>query len=164
MTVTDGDLDGSGIDRIRMKIYNRNSGYVYYDNQHGDSEAELPETIVGLNSEIVIRASNQNNPSVTRNVSQPENEDLSPLDGKLASDIYPNPANQYFSMIVKSNQSKEQIQVQVIDQQGRVVETISNCVPGSLMRIGHSYARGVYFVRITQGSEMVTHKIIKLDR
>jgi hypothetical protein len=48
MTVIDGALDGTGIDKVRIKIYNRNTGQVYYDNEHN------PVTKVGTNSQIVI--------------------------------------------------------------------------------------------------------------
>ena len=59
MTVIDGALDGTGIDKVRMKIYNRNTGQVYYDNE-GGSDANNPVSKVGTNSQIVIGGTSVN--------------------------------------------------------------------------------------------------------
>jgi hypothetical protein len=47
MTVIDGALDGTGIDKVRMKIYNKNNGAIIYDNQPGASDAADPVVAVG---------------------------------------------------------------------------------------------------------------------
>src|SRR6185503_11428498 len=58
MTVVDGQLDGTGVDKIRMKIYNKNNGTIIYDNQFSTSDAALPTQAVGTNSVIVISGTN----------------------------------------------------------------------------------------------------------
>jgi hypothetical protein len=54
MNVIDGALDGTGIDKARIKIYNKNTGQVFYDNEPGSSDAANPTTPVGTNSTVVI--------------------------------------------------------------------------------------------------------------
>ncbi|HEU4712509.1 MAG TPA: M36 family metallopeptidase [Pyrinomonadaceae bacterium] len=56
LTVIDGDLPGGdGVDRFRMKIQNKTSGAVVYDNQLGASDADDPTTPVGAGSVITIQ-------------------------------------------------------------------------------------------------------------
>jgi hypothetical protein len=56
LTVVDGDLKGGdGVDRFRLKIWNRNTGVVVFDNQLGASDAADPTAAVGLGSSIVIK-------------------------------------------------------------------------------------------------------------
>lgn len=64
MTVVDGELDGTGIDKIRMKIYNKNNGQIIYDNQPGASDAALPTQAVGANSVIVIGGGAKSSPAI----------------------------------------------------------------------------------------------------
>jgi hypothetical protein len=61
MTVIDGALDGTGIDKVRMKIYNKSTHAIIYDNQPGASDAANPVAAVGTNSTIVIQGTGNNN-------------------------------------------------------------------------------------------------------
>ena len=54
----------AGVDKIRMKIYNKNNGSIIYDNQPGASDAALPTQAVGANSIIVISGTNSNLTSI----------------------------------------------------------------------------------------------------
>lgn len=78
---------------------------------------------------------------------------------QLELNAYPNPSTKHFTLVVRANDTKQRIVMQVIDQQGRVVETRNNIIPGSVMQFGEMYRSGVYYVRIIQGKE---HKEIKL--
>lgn len=56
LTVIDGNLaGGGGVDRFRMKIWNKATGAVVYDNQLGASDADDPTTPVGSGSAITIQ-------------------------------------------------------------------------------------------------------------
>ena len=156
MTVIDGALDGTNVDKIRMKVYNRNTGAVIYDNQPGASDAALPATVVGTNSVIVIQANNLNAP-VTNTTQENLSEDKTMVDGLTVS-AYPNPTKNYFTISVNSN-NKEEIMLQVFDQNGRSVDVRRNMIPGSVIRFGDKYIPGAYYARIMQGKE---HKEIKL--
>lgn len=56
LTVIDGNLPGGGgVDRFRMKIWNKATGAIVYDNQLGASDADDPTTPVGSGSTITIQ-------------------------------------------------------------------------------------------------------------
>ncbi len=162
MTVVDGQLDGTGVDKIRMKIYNKNNGKIIYDNQPGASDASLPVQAVGENSVIVIQGNLQNNNLTTKTTSPEVESETIPVN-ELNVDVYPNPASSYFNIMINSNDSKEKIVVQVIDQYGRAIETRANLSKGSAVRIGDSYRPGVYYVRVLQGKQHKELKLVKLS-
>jgi hypothetical protein len=157
MTVIDGQLDGSGVDKIRMKIYNKNTNAIIYDNQPGASDAALPTTAVGSNSEIVINA-NTDPLLITRtNESTKTEEQVVP--NELKVQVVPNPAVSNFKLIIASNDLKQKVSLQVVDQFGRVIETRSNVNPICTIYLGNLYRPGIYYLKVLQG---IRHKEIKL--
>lgn len=158
MTVTDGQLDGSGEDKIRMKIYNKNTGAVIYDNQAGAGDAVLPLTVVGSNSVITIRGNGINAARIATGELVTEGETITGLQIKAQ----PNPARDYFSLSVKSNNTKEKIMLQVFDQYGRMVDVKNNITASSLIRFGEAYRPGAYYVRVIQGSQHKELTLVKL--
>ena len=159
MTVTDGALDGTGVDKIRMKVYNRNTGAVIYDNQPGASDAALPATTVGANSLIVIQGNNVSAAAITKQESLAEEKAV----GGLEVTAFPNPTNNYFALTV-SGKATEKIMMQVFDQNGRIVETRQNIISGSIIRFGDKFRSGAYFVRIIQGDMHKEIKLIKIAK
>ena len=162
MTVVDGQLDGTGIDKIRMKIYNKNNGSIIYDNQPGASDATLPTQAVGANSSIVISGTNS---SLTQsNTTQKAEMEATAPEVSRGLDViaYPNPSATNFSIIIKANSDKEKITMQVVDMYGRIIET-RNVNANSPIRFGDRYNSGTYFVRIMQGKEHKEIKLIKLS-
>ena len=162
MTVTDGQLDGTGFDKIRMKIYNKNNGAIIYDNQPGASDAALPVQAVGTNSIVVINGSNSNLTSA--NTSQKgEMEVKAPaVSNGLDLIVFPNPTASNFTIKVKADSIKEKMTMQVVDMYGRIIET-KNVNGNSPIRFGDRYNPGTYFVRIIQGKEHKEIKLIKLS-
>jgi len=154
-------LDGTGVDKIRMKIYNRNNGKIIYDNQPGASDAALPAQAVGANSIVVISGTNSiiTSASKTQNAEvEVKKEDISnPFD--VAA--FPNPSSSHFMLNVKGN-TNEKITMQVVDMYGRIIET-RNVTANSITRLGDRYRQGAYFVRIMQGKEHKEIKLIKLS-
>ncbi|MDQ3845902.1 MAG: hypothetical protein M3342_18110, partial [Bacteroidota bacterium] len=66
LTVIDGDIaGGGGVDKIRMKIYNKNTGAVIYDTQPGASDAADPTTAVDTGSSITITGGNVSTTTTT---------------------------------------------------------------------------------------------------
>ena len=56
LTVVDGNMPGGdGVDKFRLKIWNKITGVVVFDNQMGASDAADPTTAVGPGSSIVIQ-------------------------------------------------------------------------------------------------------------
>jgi hypothetical protein len=154
MTVIDGKLDGSGVDKIRMKIYNRNTNAIIYDNQPGASDAADPITPVGTNSEIFI--SGNGGASIANTNNKIISEEI-PVTGMQAR-VYPNPTNGNFMIEVRSNNIKEQVMMQIVDMYGRIIET-RNVIANSTIVLGNRYRPGSYLVKISQGEQ---HKVIKL--
>ena len=149
MTVVDGQLDGSGVDKIRMKIYNKNNGSIIYDNQPGASDAALPTQAVGTNSIIVISGTNS---SLTQsNTTQKAEMEATAPEVSRGLDViaYPNPSATNFSISVKTNSVSEKITMQIIDMYGRIIET-KNVNANSPIRFGDRYNPGTYFVRVLQ--------------
>lgn len=156
-TIIDGDLDGTGIDKIRMKIYNKNTGQVYYDNEAGNSDAANPATSVGLNSTIVIGGTS-NAPTTASKLVDNNLGQLSDFDVKA----YPNPATDNFKITVNSN-SAEKVLVKITDILGRTVEQ-KTATPGQVFTMGDSYRPGTYIMRIIQGTKQKEIKLTKLKR
>jgi hypothetical protein len=161
MTVVDGQLDGTGVDKIRMKIYNKNNGLIIYDNQSGAGDAAMPTQAVGTNSTIVISGTNSSLTSANTN-------QKGEMEAKVAEDsngldiiAFPNPGANNFTINVKGI-TKEKIAMQVVDMYGRVIET-RNVSVNSNIRFGDRYRPGTYFVRIIQGKEHKEMKLIKLS-
>jgi hypothetical protein len=163
MTVKDGAIDGSGIDKIRMKIYNRNTGYVYYDNQPGAGDADDPTTVVGTNSSVVIQGTATVNSATTTSHDVMEVDKQEKSFDKLQVVAFPNPSKKYFSIRVKNNDVKSALQIQIFDQHGRLLETKVDVAAGSILRLGEMYRPGIYYVRIVQGSQHSELKLIKLQ-
>ena len=162
MTVTDGQIDGSGVDKVRMKIYNKNNGSVIYDNQPGESDAALPTQAVGANSIVVISGNNSSLTSANTD-QKAETESKAP---EVSSDLeviaFPNPSASNFTINVKGNGKTDKITMQVVDMYGRIIEA-RNINANSPIRFGDRYKSGTYFVRIIQGNELKEIKLIKLS-
>ena len=161
MTVTDGQLDGTGVDKIRMKIYSKNIGTIIYDNQPGSSDAALPTQAVGANSIVVISGTNSGLTSVNTNQKAEMESKVPDVSGDLDVIAFPNPTTNNFTINVSARTS-ERITMQVIDMYGRIIET-SNVTVNSLIRFGDRYNAGTYFVRVTQGKQHKEIKLVKLS-
>ena len=161
MTVTDGQLDGTGVDKIRMKIYNKNNGSVIYDNQPGAGDAALPTQAVGANSMVVISGTNSSVTSANT-YQKIEMEAKAPeVSNDLDVIAFPNPSTNNFTINVNAK-ANERITMQVVDMYGRIIET-RNVIVNSLIRFGDRYTAGTYFIRVTQGKQHKEIKLIKLS-
>jgi 5-methylthioadenosine/S-adenosylhomocysteine deaminase len=79
---------------------------------------------------------------------------------KLTITALPNPSRNYFTLRIQSN-SKELLQVKVMDVSGRIVETKHGMVANMTFHIGNNFRAGVYLVEVTQGNERQILKLIK---
>ncbi len=159
ITVTDGALDGTRVDKVRIKIYNKNTGQVYYDNEQG-SDANNPVTNVGTNSQIVIGGTSVNAgssaPAARMATSTNPTEDAS----KLEVQAFPNPSHGQFTLLVQGKNS-EPVSVRVTDMLGRLVEVRKGLSANGTFTLGSSYRPGVYIAEVMQGKEKVVLKLIK---
>lgn len=161
MTVIDGAIDGSGVDKIRMKIYNKTSGAVIYDNQPGASEAANPTVAIGINSSIVVQ--NTSVVASAARMGEVMETDKTLEVQSLEVIVQPNPSRSHFSLSIKSPDVKNRISIQVYDASGRLVEVKNNISAGSLLTIGDNYRSGAYYVRIIQGKNGREIKLLKIS-
>ena len=73
----------------------------------------------------------------------------------------PNPARKNFQIYVNSDDNSQKIVLEVIDMLGRIVEK-RTVAPDSQTRIGDLYKPGNYLVRVVQGKQQASFKLIKL--
>lgn len=168
MTVIDGQLNGTGVDKVRMKIFNKNSGEVYYDNEPGVSEAANPSQSVGTNSTVTISTNTKLRigiPGEMMEMSQPvaiTGTNKSGIVEGLQIIVHPNPTRSNFMVQVKSSNTKDNIMLQVFDVKGRLVEARNNINKGLNIQFGEAYISGIYYLRILQGNEHKEVKLVKL--
>jgi len=156
MYVIDGALDHTNVDKVRLKIYNKNTGEVYYDNEPGASDAANPKTPVGAGSTVVIGGSVQL-PLPTVSLS---NVDVATVATRLHLLAYPNPATNRFTLQLTGG-AGEAVNLRVVDGLGRTIEIRKGIAANSTLQIGATYRPGVYIVEAVQGKERVTLKLIK---
>jgi hypothetical protein len=73
--------------------------------------------------------------------------------------IYPNPSNEDFTLFIPMAEKKP-INVRVYDATGKnILTTQSN---NRLIRFGKHFEKGIYWVRMDDGTKVTTKKIIKL--
>ncbi|MES2647966.1 MAG: LamG-like jellyroll fold domain-containing protein [Bacteroidota bacterium] len=160
MTLIDGALDGTGIDKIRIKIYNRNTGLVYYDNEQG-SDANNPVTKVGTNSQVVIGGTSVNTSSSAAILTKTPTPATPTVEaGKLQVQAFPNPSRSHFTLIVKGK-IDEPVRIRVSDILGRLVEERKGLSANGTFTIGASYHAGLYMAEILQGKEKIVFKLLK---
>jgi hypothetical protein len=161
LTVSDGQLDGTGIDKIRMKIYNKNTTEVYYDNQPGASDALNPTTPVQETSTVVISGTNVSNLTQSNQVTTKLEQETSPFIDDLEVKAMPNPSNTNFRIVISSKDLEEPVKLVVSDMLGRVIETRITTT-GQIITLGDRYRSGTYAVRIIQGKKIRQLKLIKI--
>jgi hypothetical protein len=82
---------------------------------------------------------------------------------KLSLDALPNPAGGLFRLAIGGDELRGSINLIVTDVTGRVIENIQNLRAGHTLVIGQSYRAGIYFAQISQGSERVMLKLVRLN-
>ncbi|MBI2730564.1 MAG: T9SS type A sorting domain-containing protein, partial [Sphingobacteriales bacterium] len=160
MTVIDGQLSGGGgVDKIRLKIYNKNTGAIIYDSQPGASDADDPTTAVGNGSTVVIvnPVATETNTitSATGNINAKDDFTAHIFDAT----VMPNPTTENFRLQVITT-SKEQVILKVVDILGRQVKQMK-LAPYQTVLFGSDLKKGIYFVELSQGEN---RKVIKLQK
>ena len=81
----------------------------------------------------------------------------------LSVQTFPNPASQYFTLLINSNPGKP-VTIRVTDVRGKTLEVMSNISAKGSARIGYNYQPGIYFAEVMQGTRKVTVKLIKQSK
>jgi hypothetical protein len=156
VTIIDGDAEGGdGFDRFRIKIWaNNSSSIVMYDNEYGIAENADASTILGGGS-IKIHKPKGN----SKIEAKAKSEELINTDTfKLVT--WPNPSNDYFKVTFKSSNTKDRIEIQVFDLNGRYIYSIQGNA-NQEYHIGSSLEAGLYFVNVIQGNKSRQVKLVK---
>ncbi|WP_035656451.1 T9SS type A sorting domain-containing protein, partial [Flavobacterium enshiense] len=159
LTVIDGknQTTPTGSDKFRLKIYNKNTGVVIYDNQPGASETADPTTAIADpkadGTDIVVVST----PSGTAKPG--DIDEIKPVAVSFNVKAYPNPSNNQFTFEIES-ESSDDINITVLDISGRLIKEMTN-VKESKVTFGESLPRGVYFAMVQQGNNQKTIRIVK---
>jgi uncharacterized delta-60 repeat protein len=74
----------------------------------------------------------------------------------------PNPTNSSFAIHMASSMVQSAVTLQLINEQGMVLQTINNLSPGQTINIGGSLHPGIYFLKVINGNSAKTIKLVKL--
>jgi hypothetical protein len=61
-----------------------------------------------------------------------------------------------------SSMVQSAVTLQLINEQGMVLQTINNLSPGQTINIGGSLHPGIYFLKVINGNSAKTIKLVKL--
>jgi len=163
LTVIDGknSTNPSGVDKIRLKIYNKNTGAVIYDNQMGASETADPTTAVdspnALGTDIVVVSSTT---AVSADLTQNAQMEITPEVTKFNVNVSPNPTEHHFTLYLEGG-SNEKVQLVVYDAIGRQVKKIEKGDGSGPISFGENLKVGIYIVEVRQGANRKTLKLVK---
>jgi len=74
----------------------------------------------------------------------------------------PNPTNSSFVIHMATSLELSSVTLQLVNNQGTVLQTIANVYPGQTMTIGGSLHPGMYFLTVMTGNSAQTIKLVKL--
>jgi hypothetical protein len=166
LTVIDGQLaGGGGTDKIRMKIFNKNSGEIYYDSQMGASDADNPTIVVENNSlgdGVVVMNTTATTTANPVTVAPVQLNTIPVEVGETKFDLkaFPNPSASQFTLQLQSNVTGK-VQLRVTDISGRTVQMLHNLDANQTIQLGLGYRPGVYVVEMIQGNNRKQVKLIK---
>ena len=145
-----------------MKIFNKNTGAVIYDNQMGASETADPVTPVDQpkadGTDIVVVS----NPATTTNITAQnmQMETVIPDILKFSVKVFPNPTEHQFTLVL-DGASNEKVQIIVYDAVGRQVKMFEKESANIPIRFGADLKVGAYIVEVRQGDNRKTLKLVK---
>lgn len=149
MTVMDGQINGS-TDKIRLKLFNKTTGAVIYDNQPGASDAADPTATVGDGSTIFITSASAT--TQARIAAGANSEEL------FNVNVYPNPSASDFMINITTNKLQPAV-ITITNSIGQVVKILKTSSKN--IRLGEDFKPGVYIVEIKQGENNQTIELIK---
>jgi hypothetical protein len=163
MTVIDGKTPTNlnGTDRIRIKIYNKNTGAIIYDNQPGAPDDADPITPVdnplpdGCDI-VVVNTPPAPSADITRSAQMEVSPEIAPFNVR----VFPNPSQDQFSLYLE-NANNDKVHIVVYDALGREVKKFEKEGGNIPVIFGRDLKGGAYFVEVRQGENHKTIRLIK---
>lgn len=165
LTVIDGKTptNPNGVDKIRMKIYNKNTGVIIYDNQMGASETDDPTTPVddpnADGSDIVVVSTTTSgavNNSLTATSQMESISEVGPFNVRA----FPNPSGDEFTVYLEGA-NNDKVSIVVYDALGRQVKQFEKESGNIPIHFGRDLKGGMYVVEVRQGENRKTIKLVK---
>ena len=76
--------------------------------------------------------------------------------------IYPNPSRGAFTIIPRTDNINDKIEMRIIDVSGRLIEMNKAVKPNQSLSVGQNLKTGIYFVELRQGGNVTMKKLVKL--
>lgn len=101
------------------------------------------------------------NSSITKSVAAKNNTVTDAVANKLSARVLNNPATNHFIMLAESD-VKKPVTINVMDNNGRIVETFRNVSNSKTLAFGSAYRPGVYYAEVMQDDKKQVIKLVKI--
>ena len=161
LTMTDNGLSVPSSDQLSI-IVNRVKGGVWYTNNWDGTKATQAVICFGDVTTTGV-AGIVSNPVLFIKTGTVSNQQFlaEETSKMLTVSGYPNPSTTQFTIRVKSDNTKDPINMKVYDIYGRVVEIKTNLIAGQSIQIGANYRTGIYFIEMIQNGKRQQIKLFK---
>ena len=152
---TTGSSNPNGINYVGAHTFNVGITTVTYTVTNGSSStASCSFTVTVRNKKCPNSpaAPTTNSNDQTVNISTPDK-------GKLKVTVFPNPSETYFTLTIQSS-SSDNVEISVYSINGKMIQKLSGNA-SETFRFGDKYVPGTYVVKVQQGSEQTTLKVVK---
>jgi hypothetical protein len=76
---------------------------------------------------------------------------------------YPNPTDDYFRIMVKSDDKNTVVTIRIVDGFGRTLQVFNNVAVDKAIQFGEKYPNGAYYAEVVQGNERKMIPLIKAN-
>nr|WP_320055142.1 thrombospondin type 3 repeat-containing protein [Neolewinella litorea] len=161
LTGVDGDVNGGGgEDKFRIKIWDKATSQVVYDNQMGADDTGYATTVLGGGS-IVIHTQKGSNKSIGTPTPPPPAAPVDAVPDLQDLQLFPNPARDEVNLRFLA--LDRDAQVTVFDAMGRSVVNQMIAAGQTQLRLvlpDGKFATGVYTVRLATEPEGITRRLL----
>jgi hypothetical protein len=166
----DGDINGGGaVDKFRIKIWNKSSMAIVYDNDMGADENDLPTTALGGGSIVIheVKSGKQlstipiagTSPGLDMKIVEPA------FEKKIKLSVYPNPFARQATIAFTFPTDEQMATLDIYDLKGSRVKRIYEGKAGANQTLefefnGSNLSPGMYLLRLTSLSKVENFKMI----
>lgn len=160
VSAVDGDITGGGgIDKFRIKIWNKTNGSILYDNNLGKDENDAPATALGGGSVVIHKADDK----VTKSLQMTESTESARMT-EFEVKVYPNPftGRLYFDLQFKTDSKAK---LEIFDINGTKLAIVYDDIVVAFNHYRLEYVpvnltSGLLFYKITLNGEVFFGKVV----